>query len=73
MYEILAGRGPFEGETVREMTEQILEAEAPRPSSLTKVPVPRLLESIAMRCISKSPLERVQSCPELVRELQESW
>jgi len=73
LYEILARRTPFVSDTVREMTEQILNAVAPPPSHLTKLPVPPLLEALALRCIAKAPDERIGSCKELTRLLKEDW
>jgi serine/threonine-protein kinase len=71
LYEILARRTPFVGETISEMTEQILEAEPPRPSTLTSVQVPEWLEQLALQCIAKEPDARVQGCRELIRRLHE--
>jgi len=73
LYEILARRTPAVAEMVGEMVEQIMNVTPPRPSELTTAHVPRLLETIALRCIAKDPAERVQSCGDLVRGLQENW
>lgn len=73
LFEILAGRIPYLAETTDEMSRQILEEPAPKPSTLTQVHVPRLLESATMRCIEKHPQQRMQSCAELVRLMEEDW
>ena len=73
MYEILAGSLPATGETVDEVSQQILNEIPVKPSSLTKAHVPRLLENTTMRCIAKSPQQRLQSCGELIRLLEEDW
>ena len=44
----------------------------PAPSSLSKFPVPRLLENLAMQCLRKTPAERPDAA-DFVRTLQEDW
>ena len=73
LYEILAGRPPVVAEKVHEMTEQILEQTPPKPSEITSIRIPPLLEDAAMRCIAKEPQDRFANCGELVRLLQEDW
>jgi serine/threonine-protein kinase len=73
LYEMLARRVPFVGDTVEQMTRQILEAEPPRPSSLTRERMPAWLEALALECMAKDPADRVQSCEELARRLREGW
>jgi len=73
LYEMLARRQPFVGETIEQMTRQILDAEPPRPSSLTRLRIPRWLEDLALQCLAKDPDDRVQSCGELLRRLRVGW
>jgi eukaryotic-like serine/threonine-protein kinase len=73
LYEILAGQAPARGETVDDVKMQILNEAPPKPSTLTNIYVPRLLESTAMKCIDKAVDKRMQSCAELVRHLEEDW
>jgi serine/threonine protein kinase len=73
LYEMLARRTPFVGETISEMTTQIFEVEPPRPSTLTPIRVPSWLEDIALQCMAKLPDDRIQGCRELIRRLQEGW
>lgn len=73
LYEILAGQAPAVGETVEEVKMQILNDTPAKPSSLTNIQVPRLLETTAMKCIDKLVDKRMQSCAELVRLLEEDW
>ncbi len=72
LYEILARRTPFVAETVRGMTDQILEAPPPPPSTLTDFEVPEVLEQLALRALAKDPEERIQSSEEFVHGLQ-AW
>ena len=73
IYEILAGQPPFDEDYVQEMLDKILNETPPRPSTVTKVRVPELLEDVAMQCLAKDPDERLSSCAELVRFLEEDW
>ena len=73
LFEILAGRPPTTGDTVDKVIDQILNETPEKPSSLTKVPVPDLLENIAMRCITKNVGNRMANCAEMVRLLEEDW
>lgn len=73
LFEILAGRPPSIAETVDKLIDETLNVTPPKPSSLTKHRVPELLEEVAMRCIAKPMHERIQSCSELVRLLEEDW
>ncbi len=73
LYEVLTGQTPFLADTVREMSDAILDTAPPAPSSVSNLPVPKLLESLAMRCLSKDPGQRPSGCSEVVRLLQEDW
>lgn len=73
LYETLARRTPFEADTVSEMVRLILETQPPRPSTLTRLRVPQWLEDIALRCMAKDPADRIQSCGELIRLLEDGW
>ncbi|MFT5395361.1 MAG: serine/threonine protein kinase [Gammaproteobacteria bacterium] len=73
LYEILAGRPPTTGETFDEIIQQTMNEEPERPSDLTTANVPTLLEDAAMHCITKNVDNRMASCAELVRLLEEDW
>ncbi len=73
LFEILAGRLPSIAETVDEVAKQILDDLPSKPSNLTSIHVPPLLENTAMQCIAKSVDERIQSCAEFIRLLEEDW
>ena len=55
-----------------EVLEAVQTQQPPAPSSLSKFPVPRLLEDLAMQCLRKSPAERPDAA-EFIRTLQEDW
>ncbi len=73
LYEILSGRLPAPGETVDEVLDQIRNVDPPWPSEIANPKPPRLVETVAMRCIAKAPGERLQNWSELIRLLQEDW
>ncbi len=73
LYEALCGRPPAEADTVREVSELILQAQPEPPSHHTRAAIPRLLETAAMGCIHKDPNQRIANCVELVRLLQQEW
>lgn len=74
MYEILAGRPPFEADTVAQMIAQVTDVQSQKPSDFSPPwRVPKLLEGLVMSCIEKTPNNRIQSCAEIVRLLQEDW
>lgn len=73
IYEILAGEAAVRGETVDQVIAYIKEETPPKPSTLSKWPVPPLLEKATMRCLMKNPNERFNKVSELVRVLQEDW
>lgn len=73
LYEMLSGTLPAEADTVREVMDKVVHEVPVPPSRRTKIPMPPLLNDIAMRCIQKSPDERIGSCAELIRLLRQDW
>jgi serine/threonine-protein kinase len=65
MYQMLAGRPPFEAETYAEL---VLKVGTDPPAPL-HAPMPPGLDSIVMRCLEKDPKNRIQSVGELARML----
>ncbi|NKB98407.1 MAG: protein kinase [Pseudomonadales bacterium] len=73
LYEVLTGKTPFVGEKVHEVIAQVLESTPVQPAQASNMRVPNLLDQLAMRCLAKSPTDRVDSISEVVRLLQEDW
>jgi serine/threonine protein kinase/tetratricopeptide (TPR) repeat protein len=68
LYEMVAGRKPFLGETATDVIISIVQRE---PDSLSKAPIEtRPLHRIVMKALAKDPNERYQTAEELVRDLK---
>lgn len=66
LYELLAGRPPFDGQNVAAILKQISEDEpAPLPAG-----VPQDLATIALKCLSKAPAQRNASAQDLADDLR---
>jgi serine/threonine protein kinase len=69
LYEMLAHRPPFEGDSPKAVTENILHAK-PRPPSEQNQHIPRALDAIVLSLLAKQPAERMPGAPILVGELE---
>ena len=68
-YELLAGRRPFRGESAREIMEQISTAEA-RPPRQVDDAIPKELERICLKALSKRASERYTTAKDMADDLQ---
>ncbi len=68
LYELLAGRPPFQGETALETIQQVTDHEPPALSVL-RPGVPRDLDTICTRCLEKRPERRYANGSELAEDL----
>ena len=69
LYDLLAGRPPFQGASVVETLKQVISSEPASPRKTN----PRLdldLETICLRCLEKDPARRYASAAALADELQ---
>ncbi len=69
LYEVLAGRVPFEGDTLPQITARIVRDE-PVPPRRIRRGVPRDLETIALACLEKDPARRYASAAALADDLE---
>src|SRR5262249_9126383 len=68
LYELLAGRPPFEGHAVMEVLQSV-RFQDPAPLSRRR-DVPRDLETICLKCLHKPPGQRYASALELAEDLR---
>jgi serine/threonine protein kinase/formylglycine-generating enzyme required for sulfatase activity len=68
LYRGLTGRLPFRGRTTAEYFDEILSRE-PRPPRQCARGIPRELERICLRCLSRAPNERYLTAEDLAEDL----
>ncbi len=71
LYQILAGRRPFQGPTTAEVFEAIKQAD-PQPPRQIRSQTPAELERIALKCLAKVKGDRYASMADFERDLR-SW
>jgi serine/threonine protein kinase/tetratricopeptide (TPR) repeat protein len=69
LYELAAGKRPFEGATHADISSAILR-DAPKPLASMRRDLPADLDRIVSRCLEKSPRERIQSALDVGNELR---
>ena len=68
LYEMLAGKPPFSGETSVSVAYQHVSAPVP-PLSASNPDIPPQLEAVVMRALEKDPQQRYQSAEDMRRDL----
>jgi serine/threonine protein kinase/multisubunit Na+/H+ antiporter MnhF subunit len=71
LFSLLTGRPPFQGDSVMETVMQVVNKDAPRPSSFVAT-IPIELELICLKCLARDPEQRYSSAAELAKDL-ERW
>lgn len=69
LYELLTGRPPFGGGTPLETLTAVVERPAVPPRRISSS-IPRPLDAIVLKCLSKDPRERYGSAEALAQDLQ---
>lgn len=63
VYEMLAGRSPFEGDTMATVAVKLTQTEAP-PLHVYQASIPEALSQVVARALAKAPQDRYASCRE---------
>jgi serine/threonine protein kinase len=73
LYEALCGQAPPLGEKMHQIISSALNDKPAPPSTISKQPIPPLLEQIAMRCLEKEPAARYESMAQVIRLMHQDW
>ena len=68
LFQLMAGRLPFDGQTIAEIFVAILEVPAP-PLRAFRPDLPPALEAVVMRCLARDPAQRFGNVAELAAAL----
>ena len=68
---LLTGQGAYQGATVMEVMQKILQEQMPRPSDNSDAEIPARLDDLIVDCLRKAPGDRPQTAAEMIASLQE--
>jgi tetratricopeptide (TPR) repeat protein/tRNA A-37 threonylcarbamoyl transferase component Bud32 len=69
LYECIAGKPPFFGQSTADICAKVLRDDPPPPSTLNP-DVPKQLDLVTLKCLAKAPDARYQSADEFVAALE---
>jgi serine/threonine-protein kinase len=70
LYEMVAGRAPFAGETASDVVVEVLDREPPSLAELAPTATPAL-QKIVRQALTKNPQERYQTAREMLDDLEQ--
>ena len=73
LYEVLTGQPPFDSDVAHELLDMVQNQQPAIPSVISKYPVPRILESLCLKCLKKDPADRPESMDEVLLTLEQDW
>ena len=73
LYEALCGRAPPTGEKMHHIIHSTLNETPQLPSLVNPLPVPPLLEQVAMRCLEKDRAARYSNMGQVIRLMHQDW
>jgi len=73
LYELLAGQPPFDSDKTYEILDMVQNQQPTKPSEISKYPVPRVLETLCLKCLKKDPTDRPASMDDILLILQQDW
>lgn len=73
LYEVLSGEPPFDSDKTYEILDMVQNQQPAKPSEVSKYPVPKILETLCLKCLSKDPADRPASMEDILQALQQNW
>ncbi len=73
LYELLTGQTPFDSDLTYEILDMVQNKPPPKPSEISKYPIPKMLEKLCLQCLDKDPGGRPASMKDFIRVLQHDW
>jgi len=73
LYELLTGQPPFNSDKTYEVLEMVQNEQPVRPSEISQYPVPKVLETLCLKCLNKDPAGRPASMEDVLQTLQQNW
>ncbi|WP_455198068.1 serine/threonine protein kinase [Kaarinaea lacus] len=73
LYEVLTGQPPFNSDMTYEVLEMVQNQQPEKPSEISKYRVPKILETLCLKCLNKDPAGRPASMDEVIKTLHHDW
>lgn len=73
LYELLTGKPPFDSDMTYEILDMVENQQPAKPSEVSKYPVPKILETLCLKCLKKDPADRPASMDDVLLTLQQDW